>query len=129
VRMESELRDIFESHNSWVTAKGGEPLQNNIPLFINPSPYANIYMYPTELDYTALRPIPSKWHHFETFVRSTNERFEIPKELKDLPGRLVYFSLGSIASAEIGLMKKLMSILGKSPHRFIVSKGMDFNAI
>jgi UDP:flavonoid glycosyltransferase YjiC (YdhE family) len=31
--------------------------------------------------------------------------------------------MGSIGSADLSLMKRLIEILGKSPHRFIISKG------
>jgi len=36
---------------------------------------------------------------------------------------LIYFSLGTMASMDIDLMRRLLNILAKSRHRFIVSKG------
>jgi UDP:flavonoid glycosyltransferase YjiC (YdhE family) len=36
---------------------------------------------------------------------------------------LIYLSLGSLGSADVDLMKRLVSILGKTKHKFIVSKG------
>jgi UDP:flavonoid glycosyltransferase YjiC (YdhE family) len=38
-------------------------------------------------------------------------------------GGLVYRSLGSLGSADVGLMERLIGILAETPHRFIVSKG------
>src|SRR6185369_8357594 len=36
---------------------------------------------------------------------------------------LVYLSLGSLGSADVDLMKRLVSVLAETPHRYIVSKG------
>ena len=59
----------------------------------------------------------------ENVVRVTNETFEIPAQLRQRPGKLVYFSLGSIGCGLVDLMKRLIGILAKSQHNFIVSKG------
>ena len=88
------------------------------------SPYLNIYSYPLELDYTDLRPNPPKWVRVNTFVIKPKEEFQIPEKLKNKPGKLIYFSLGSLSSVNVELMKKLINYLSDSPHRFIVSKGM-----
>ena len=122
--VEDTLRHQFNDFNTWVIKNGGQPLHKSLPLCINYSPYANIYMCPKELDYTDFRPNPPNWHHFETFVRSSNEHFEIPASLANLPGRLIYFSMGSLGCSDVKLMKRIVSILGKSSHRFIVSKGL-----
>jgi UDP:flavonoid glycosyltransferase YjiC (YdhE family) len=117
------VNDLFEDYKAWVLELGGPELEYNFPYFITDSPYANIYMCPIELDYTAYRPNPPNWHRFDAFVRITNETFEFPEKLKNLPGKLIYFSMGTIGCSELGLMKRLIEILAKSPHRFIVSKG------
>ena len=39
------------------------------------------------------------------------------------PSHLVYLSLGSLGSADVELMRRLVSVLGRTRHRFIVSKG------
>ncbi len=38
-------------------------------------------------------------------------------------GKLVYVSLGSMGSVNLVLMRRLISVLGKTPHKYIVSKG------
>jgi len=122
--IDEEYEETFLKFNNWATENGAEPLLvRNFPIMINPSPYANIYMYPKELDYTGHRSTPPNWFQFDTFVRSSTVEFEIPEILKDLPGRLVYLSMGSLGSSDAELMKRLVAILGQSPHRFIVSKG------
>lgn len=87
------------------------------------SPYANIFMYPKELDYEDLAPRPDKWYQFDTLVRSTKDTFEIPEKLRKLPGKLIYFSLGSVGTIFTKLVQKWLDILAKLPHRFIVSGG------
>ena len=88
------------------------------------SPYLNIYHYPLELDYTDLRPNPPNWTRIDTFMIKPKEEFVVPEKLKNLPGKLIYFSLGTVSSMNIELMKRLITFLSSSPHRFIVSKGM-----
>jgi MGT family glycosyltransferase len=38
-------------------------------------------------------------------------------------GALIYLSLGSLGSADVGLMQRLVDLLGRTDHRVIVSKG------
>lgn len=52
------------------------------------------------------------------------EPYPVPEKLKNLPGKLIYFSLGSMASVYRPLMHKMLEILAKLPHRFIISTGM-----
>ncbi|CAG2178331.1 unnamed protein product, partial [Oppiella nova] len=97
-------------------------------LLWTPSPFANLYMTPKELDYTDIRPLPGNFYGFDNFKRSGNEdTFEIPESLKNRSGKLIYLSLGSIGSGNVELMKRLVAILSKSKHRFIVSKGVKHN--
>ena len=50
-------------------------------------------------------------------------RFEVPEQLRDRPGKLIYLSLGSMGGADVELMKRLVGFLAESRNRFIVSKG------
>ena len=47
----------------------------------------------------------------------------LPSEIMEGDGGLVYLSLGSLGSADVDLMKRLVDVLSRAPHRFIVSKG------
>jgi UDP:flavonoid glycosyltransferase YjiC (YdhE family) len=38
-------------------------------------------------------------------------------------GALVYLSLGSLGSADVALMERLVASLSRTPHRYVVSKG------
>ncbi len=113
---------MCKSYNDWVVSQGFDSLPED--KMITPSPYLNIYMFPEELDYTDIRQLPSNWHRFDCFMRSEEkENFEIPQKLRNRSGKLIYLSMGSMGSADVELMKRLVSILSKSKHRFIVSKG------
>ena len=71
-----------------------------------------------------MRPLPPKWHRFDNLKRTDNSsHFELPEQLKNKSGKLIYFSLGSMGGADVNNMKRLIAILAKSKHRFIVSKG------
>jgi MGT family glycosyltransferase len=55
-------------------------------------------------------------------VRDSNETYAEHERL-DGDGALVYLSLGSLASADVELMRRLVDALGRTRHRYIVSKG------
>ena len=65
------------------------------------------------------------WHRLESSVRETDEKFELPAELADRPAgaALIYFSLGSLGSADVELMRRNIGSLAQTPHRYIVSEG------
>ncbi len=93
-------------------------------IFTKFSPYLNIYGFPLELDYLDMRPLPQKWYRFDNLKRSgTQYHFELPESVRNSSGKLIYFSMGSMGGADIDLMKRLITILSKSPNKFIVSKG------
>jgi MGT family glycosyltransferase len=56
-------------------------------------------------------------------VRATDPDWQLPDELAGREEPLVYLSLGSLGSADVELMKKLVAELADAPHRFVVSKG------
>ena len=90
------------------------PHDENTPFYH--SPYLNIYAYPEGFDFTDLRPNPPNSYRSDSLIRLDGE----PDKLKNKPGKLIYFSLGS---ADIELAKRLISFSAQMPHRFIVSKG------
>ena len=59
----------------------------------------------------------------DSSVRHTDEEFSLPPALAGGDGGLIYFSLGSLGSADTGLMRRVISCLADTPHRYIVSKG------
>jgi MGT family glycosyltransferase len=90
--------------------------------FMHESERLNLYLYPAELDYPRRTPLAPNWHRIDSCVRDVAETFTVPAKLGDR-GALVYLSLGSLGSADVELMMRLVDVLSQSPHRFVVSKG------
>ncbi len=93
------------------------------PEFIAESPWLNLYSYPAEADYERARPLGPTWHRLDSTVRAADTTWELPDELRDGEGALIYLSLGSLGSADVGLMQRLVDLLATTRHRVIVSKG------
>ena len=90
------------------------------------SPDCNLYVYPRELDYTDARPLDDTWHRIDSSVRETDEDYVAARPSSPTGRRaaaLVYLSLGSLGGADVGLMQRLIDVLGTSRHRVIVSMG------
>ena len=86
---------------------------------IHESRWANLTLYPDELDYSRGRPLGPTWHNLQACVRSTDESWSPPER----DGAVVYVSLGSLGSADVPLMRGLVAALAPLPYRFVVSKG------
>jgi MGT family glycosyltransferase len=91
--------------------------------FIHASEWLNLYVYPEEVDYRRSRPLAATWHRLETCVRRSDDSAELPAHIASGNGAVVYLSLGSLGSADVELMKRLVDVLSRSPHRIVVSKG------
>jgi MGT family glycosyltransferase len=113
-------RPMWQVFNDWVQSCGARPLADLE--FIHASDDLNLYTYPEVVDYTDRRPLDATWHRLDSSVRTTDAAFEIPSEL-GTDGALIYLSLGSLGSADVDLMQRLIDVLGRTSHRYIVSKG------
>jgi len=122
-------RELWESFNAWVVEQGAAPLPELE--FMPRENAANLYVYPAEADYVAERPLDDSWTRMDSSVRLTDESYDVPAAVADRPAdsALVYLSLGSLGGADVGLMQRLVEVLGRSPHRFIVSKGPQADKI
>ena len=86
--------------------------------------WLNLYLYPAEIDYARGTPLGSTWHRLDTCVATPSRPCSsCPREIAEGEGALVYLSLGSLGSADVDLMRRLVDVLSRAPHRFIVSKG------
>jgi MGT family glycosyltransferase len=113
--------DIHASFSEFCRERGAPALPELD--FIHPSPHLNLYLYPQEVDYDRANTLGSTWHNLGSSVRSTDEPWEVPEELAAGEAALIYLSLGSLGSGDVGLMRTLISSLAASPHRVIVSMG------
>ena len=93
------------------------------PEFIQESPWLNLYVYPSIADYRRERPLAPTWHRLDSCVRATDASWELPVSLQSGDGGLIYLSLGSLGSADVALMQRLVDVMGQTRHRIIVSKG------
>jgi len=93
------------------------------PEFMHESPFLNLYSYPAEADYERAEPLGPTWHRLDSTIRAPEATWELPAHLATPEGALIYLSLGSLGSADVGLMQRLVDLLGTTSHRVIVSKG------
>ena len=114
-------RETWERYDAFVVERGAPPLPELE--FIHASRYLNLYVYPEVADYPRRTPLDPTWHRLESSVRTTEEAWAIPDELREREGALVYLSLGSLGSADVDLMRRLVTVLADTPHRYVVSKG------
>ncbi len=116
-------RPMWAEFDAWCTEQGMSPLPDLE--FMPTSAHANLYVYPEVADYTDVRPLGPTWHRLDSSVRTTDPAVDLPALLTDRPAgsALVYLSLGSLGSADVDLMRRLVSVLAETPHRYIVSKG------
>ncbi|MGI5269694.1 glycosyltransferase [Nonomuraea sp. CA-218870] len=112
-------REIWSAYNEWCVEQGTSPLPDLD--FIHEGGL-NLYVYPEILDYTDARPLGPTWHRLDSSVRETDEDFELPFERRE-GASLVYFSLGSLGSADVGLMQRVIDVLATTPHQYVVSMG------
>jgi MGT family glycosyltransferase len=114
-------RPLWEETNEWVIEQGAPPLPDLE--FIHESDDLNLYVFPEVADYERSRPMGPGWSRLDSSVRETEDPFEIPEGMRDGDGGLVYLSLGSLGSADVELMKRLVEVLAETPNRYLVSKG------
>jgi MGT family glycosyltransferase len=116
-------RPTWEDFDAWCRDQGTAPLPELE--FIHTSARLNLYVYPQVIDYTDRRPLDRTWQRLDSSVRATDGAFELPAEMADRPADsgLIYLSLGSLGSADVDLMRRLVAVLAATPHRYIVSKG------
>lgn len=96
------------------------------------SPHLNLYFGPRELGLEQIekfKPIEeSGWFRLEHTIDDSGDdslknSWKLPAELVNVPGKLIYFSLGTLVTCDIELINRLLKILSKSKNKFIVSMG------
>jgi MGT family glycosyltransferase len=115
---ERQVGELQSSFSEFCVERGVPPL-GELEL-IHESPWLNLTIYPDELDYPRSRPLGPAWRNLQTSVRGTDAPWSPPSP----DGRaLVYLSLGSLGSADVALMRRLVTELADTPHRYVVSMG------
>ena len=114
------LGPLHEAHSAFCAERGAPPLPD-LEL-IGTSPWLNLYLYPRELDYPRSVAPPGRWLALESCVRGSEEPWKRPNPEDGRP--LVYLSLGSLGSADVELMQRLIDTLaGHETIELVVSLG------
>jgi MGT family glycosyltransferase len=116
--------DMHADFDEFMRERGCPPLLELE--FIHRSPYLNLLLYPEETDYQRSRRLGPMWERLHSCVRKEGAGdFNAPRG----DGTLVYLSLGSLGSADVGLMQRLVDLLAAAGYRAIVSKGPQHDQI
>jgi MGT family glycosyltransferase len=115
------IGELQASFSEFCVERGAPALQPGE--FIHSSDLLNLYLYPAELDYPRSVPLDPTWHRLESSVRATDEPWEVPEDIAEGDGAVIYLSLGSLGSGDVPLMRSLVEALGSTRHRYVVSKG------
>ncbi len=113
--------------DAWLRDHGGS-LPSGPRDYLWHSPFLNLYIYPEEADYRRSEPVLPTAHRLEASVRRSDESYAEHRSLGD-EGAMVYLSLGSLGSADVELMQRLVDVLARTRHRYIVSKGPQHELI
>ncbi len=113
-----QVGELQSSFSEFCVEHGAPPLPG-IDM-IHESPWLNLYLYPQELDYPRGVPLGRTWHNLHTCVRATDDTWSPPEPDER---KLIYLSLGSLGSADLELMQRLVQLLADTPHRYVVSRG------
>ncbi len=113
-------RDLWSDFSDWYASQGAQPLPD---LEFIGDGQVNLYVYPEVADYARTTALGPAWHRIDSSVRQTDAAFSLPGPLAGGDGKLIYFSLGSLGSADVPLMRRVIDCLAETPHRYIVSKG------
>src|SRR5204862_2438461 len=85
---------------------------------IHPSPFLNLSPHPPDADYERSHPLWQAWDRLASCVRRPDE---VPDQVQGSGRAVVYLSLGSLGSADVGLMQKLIDTLGETDFFVVVS--------
>jgi len=116
-------RETWAAFDAWCQGQGARALPELE--FMHASDVLNLYVYPQVADYIDRRPLDETWRRLDSSVRATDGDVELPESVARRPAdsALIYLSLGSLGSADVDLMRRLVAVLAETPHRYIVSKG------
>jgi UDP:flavonoid glycosyltransferase YjiC (YdhE family) len=125
--VERTHRDLWADFDGFMRDRGAPGLRWTAggPDLMHESPWLNLYLSPAELDYPREQPLAPTWHRLQSCVRGGDGAWSLPDELAAAQprGKLLYLSLGSLGSADVGLMQRLIDVLAATPHRVVVSLG------
>ena len=82
-----------------------------------------MFLYPADVDYERSAPLGATWHRLDSCVRRPDGAPSSRTGSRPATGGSSISRSGAWARPTSALMRRLVDVLSRSPHRFIVSKG------
>jgi MGT family glycosyltransferase len=120
-RFNEVIKPIHEDFNNFLKERREEPYP--IGQFFEASPYMNFLLYPSPARFKRRKPLPEKQYQYLDGCVRKEKPYKVPhfKEHDNKP--LLYVSFGSLGAGDVGLLKRLITLLGKMPVRALVNVG------
>ena len=115
------IKPIHDDFNDFLTSAGEAPYP--LGQFFEASPHLNLLLYPAPVTYRRAQPLdPLRFQYLEGCVRQ-DRPYAIPDFKKNHDGPLLYVSFGSLGSGDTELLKRLITLIGKTRYRALVNVG------
>lgn len=115
------IKPIHDDFNAFLAETGEAPYP--IGQFFEASPYLNLLLYPEQAKFTRKEPLdPARFQYLEGCVRKEAD-YQLPAFGKNADGPLLYISFGSLGSGDTELLKRLITLIGKTRYRALVNVG------
>ena len=120
-KFEEIIAPIHADFNDFLTSCGEDSYK--LGEFFEASPHMNMMLYPEPLTYTRDTPLdPARFQYLEGCVRE-DDAYTVPKFGVNNDGPLLYISFGSLGAGDTDLLKRLITLVGKSRYRALVNVG------
>ncbi len=115
------IKPIHDDFNNFLAECNEAPYP--VGQFFEESPYLNLMLYPEQAKYTRAIPLdPDRFQYLEGCIRQ-DEEYVIPTFSKNNDGPLIYISFGSLGSGDTDVLKRLITLIGKTRYRALVNVG------
>jgi MGT family glycosyltransferase len=120
-RYREVLEPVHRDFNQFLHECGEAPYPPGV--FVEESPWMNLLLYPKAARFERGNPLdPERFQYLEGCVRK-EAPYQIPEFSVSQAWPLLYVSFGTLGAGDIGLMKRLISTLGRLPYRVLLNVG------
>lgn len=120
-RYREVLEPVHRDFNQFLHECGEAPYPPGV--FVEESPWMNLLLYPKAARFERRNPLdPERFQYLEGCVRK-EAPYQIPEFSVSQAWPLLYVSFGTLGAGDIGLMKRLISTLGRLPYRVLLNVG------